>query len=69
MLRFTILGVVTDRDTGIPLPGLFVKAYDNTIISTTNYGMAISAGHDLASSLEFEAEMMALTGARAAISA
>jgi hypothetical protein len=25
----------------------FVKAYDNTVISTTNYGIALSAGHDL----------------------
>jgi uncharacterized protein (DUF2141 family) len=25
----------------------FVKAYNNTIVSTTNYGIALSAGHDL----------------------
>ena len=33
--------------TGTAQDPAFVKAYDNTIISTTNYGMAISAGHDL----------------------
>ena len=26
---------------------VFVKAYDNQVVSTTNYGIAISAGHDL----------------------
>jgi len=35
------MGSTGALDTG------FVKAYDNTVISTTNYGMAISAGHDL----------------------
>lgn len=42
MLRFTIIGQVTDLESGVPLPGLFVKAYDKDLLFDDLLGAALS---------------------------
>lgn len=42
MLRFTIIGQVVDLDTGVPLPGLFIKAYDKDLLFDDLLGTAAS---------------------------
>ncbi|HYR10396.1 MAG TPA: hypothetical protein VEQ60_21655, partial [Longimicrobium sp.] len=47
MLRFTILGVVAERDSGIPLPGLYIKAYDKDLLFDDLLGAATSDARGL----------------------
>jgi hypothetical protein len=45
MVRFTITGVIKIAETGVPVPGLFVKAYDLDLIYDDLLGTAFT-GHD-----------------------
>src|SRR6185369_4223816 len=42
MIRFTIKGVVREAESGIGIPGLFVKAYDKDLLFDDLLGTAIT---------------------------
>lgn len=45
MIIFKIKGVVKEKETGIPLPGLFVKSYDKDLLFDDLLGSAITDNH------------------------
>ena len=45
MIIFRIKGVVKEKETGIPLPGLFVKSYDKDLLFDDLLGSAMTDQH------------------------